>query len=286
MGSRCTRLMAILFALSSCALASTVWAEDPAETVKRLLNGQTLTACDDDAEWPPFAFYRRDDERQPPGVIGYSVDVLQAIFQEDDIDVTVKLVPWKRCLREVQQGGRFQALVDATLNPERAKRFLVSRPYYTTRAYYFYSARHHPEGLDIQHPQDLKAYRVCGLLGYNYVIYGVPKSRVDTTTRNFDDLIAKLHRDRCDLFIEQFEIIAGFSFTSDRDYLADNELGMAPLPYMKPIPFHMMFARNELGSALKALVDQRLKVLDRSGRLEELLQRYMQQVALQNVAFP
>lgn len=276
------RIIIALLLFQAWALTHAAPGKPESPAITQQLDDKALRVCGDNGEWPPFAFYSRDSHQDSAVVVGYSVEVLKAVFEHHDIGVEVELVPWKRCLREVARGGRFHALIDATLNEQRARRFLVSRPYYHTRPYYFYSSRHFPDGLAIQSPEQLRQYRVCGLLGYNYVIYGVGRDAVDTTTRNFSDLIAKLHRKRCDLFIEQFEIMAGFRFTNEPDYLADMDLTYAPLPYTDPVPFHMMFPRDPLGRALKQLVDQRLETLERSGRLDALLQRYMREVALQS----
>jgi polar amino acid transport system substrate-binding protein len=231
-----------------------------------------VSICDDGAGWPPFTYLT--DVSGKSEIVGFTVDVLNAIFIKAGITFSIVLQPWKRCLEEVEGGVYKQMLLNASYNKKRAEIYLFSDPIYATEPYYFYSKKRFPEGLKITSPEDLKKYKVCGLLGYNYQIYGLGDKQVDTSTQTFDSLIPKLKLNRCDLFIEQYEIIAGFGIIKNHNYLEEKWLGYAPLPYMKPTSFYMLFTRNKKGEQLQIIVNNGLKYLKASGYYQMLLRRY------------
>lgn len=240
-----------------------------------ILSDKTIYICDDLAEWPPYIYFERIDNKKTDRIVGFSVDVIQAILSSQNINFEIRLLPWKRCLYEVERGENFQILLDASYSDERAEKFHISQPYYTSSPYYFYSKKHHPNGLDIQTAADLKKYRVSGISGYNYTNYGLSTEDVRATVETHEPLILQLHHNRADLFPEWFEIIQGFAKLG-RDFLADENLGYAPVPGVDSTPFHIMFPKNELGLALKNIVDEGIAKLEASGKLQEMLQHYAQ----------
>ena len=238
----------------------------------RALTKNTVSICDDSAGWPPFTYLIHIDGKKK--VVGFTVDVLNTIFKKAGLKYSIVLQPWKRCLAEVAHGVHKQMLLNASYNENRAKTYLFSDPVYITVPNYFYSKDTFPKGIKITKPEDLKKYKVCGLLGYNYKIYGLEDEQVDTSTKNFDSLIPKLKLNRCQVFIEQYEIIAGFGITRNHNYLGESWLGHAPLPYMKPTSFYMLFTRNKEGRRLQAIVNKGLEAIKASGEYDDLLKRY------------
>ena len=237
------------------------------------LSGRTIHICGDVAEWPPYIFFERVEGQKTGKIAGYSVDVIREILEGQSATVEIRMLPWKRCLYEVEKGDAFQIVLDATLSAERAAKFHISRPYYTTTPCYFYSKKHHPKGLGIRSAADLKAYRINGIAGYNYADYGLAPDEIKAYLDGHQALIQKLHRNRCDLFPDWLEVVMGFAATG-RDLLADKDLGYAPVPGLAPSQFHMMFPKNVLGLELKRIVDEGLREMAESGRLKELLKQY------------
>ena len=85
---------------------------------------------------------------------------------------------------------------------DRERDFLLSRSYYRLTTQYFYSPKQHLEGFSIKGLCGLKHYRVCGLLGYNYSIYGLTAAEMDLSGYGFEKMIARLHLGRCDLLVQ------------------------------------------------------------------------------------
>ncbi len=234
---------------------------------------ELVRICDDSGEWPPFIHYQSRDAGKESTIVGFSVDVIEAVFAENNIKFSIELIPWKRCLREVEQ-GEYDMLLNASYSEERAEKYYLSSDYYAVTPYYFYSLKHNPNGLPIRSKADLSGYRVGGIIGYNYDYWGLETLDVDRYAADYAHLIGKLHRHRVDLFVENLEVIAGFSLIG-KNYIGDPDLGYAPIPDALPTLFYMLFSKNERGQELMQLVNKKLADMQSSGQLQELLKKYI-----------
>lgn len=232
-----------------------------------------LPVCDDGAEWAPFTYYLRDSSGvSTQKVVGYSVEVLTRILEPLGKKARIELLPWARCQLEVAMGQNFALALNASPSPERAERFLMSRPYYRTHHAYFYSRRHHPGGLNISDVSDLNQYRVCGVHGYNYSDYKLLPHKLDTGAQDLTRVIAKLHMGRCDLGLEKWEILVGTRNTG-QNLLADPELVVHTLPGLPITQFHMLISRRY--PELAQTINKGLENLEASGELAVILTRYI-----------
>jgi polar amino acid transport system substrate-binding protein len=243
------------------------------ERTESTLKNVTIISCDDVAEWPPYVYSEREQGVRTARISGYSVDVITEIFARHGITLVPKLLPWARCLAELKSGKNYQMTLNGTFSEQRAKDYLLTRPYYSTSNCYHYSRRGYPNGLAIGDLGDLKRYRVCGIAADNYETYGFKPGEVDQGTLDFPALIGKLHAGRCALFLEKCEVMQGFLRIGKR-YLDDPDLVQAPMPGMSPVPLYMMISRNYSHAAeLKQLIDQELQRMESSGRLSILLKK-------------
>lgn len=239
------------------------------------LSGATIHICDDAAEWPPYTFYKRSDGQATRELTGFSVDVVTAIFQKAGIDARIELLPWARCQKEVMDGTGYQLALNASYNENRARAYHLSRPYYRTTNYYFYSKKVHPSGLRIDHLSDLRHYKVCGVFGYNYETYGLPAGSIDQGAYDFAALVAKIHAGRCDLFVEKYEVMAGFTVIG-QPFLTDSNLGHEAVPGMASTEFYMMVSRHAAhAEELLKTINDGLVELEASGQLGRLAKKYL-----------
>jgi polar amino acid transport system substrate-binding protein len=236
-----------------------------------------LRACDDENGWPPY-FYADVAQGRPTGeLVGLSVDVFHRIAQKLKLAPQLDLLPWERCL-QLLRSGKYQLALNGSYSEERNRDFLLTRPYYATHSAYFYSRERHPWGFGIKQLADLKRYRVCGLHGYNYRTYGFGPGELDDGAGRFPQLLAKIRADRCDLFIEKREVMAGFKLTDPvmRGLLEGNWLVQAPLDEVPPTGFHIMVSRALPNSqALHDAIDAELGVLMQTGELKQLESHYL-----------
>lgn len=234
------------------------------------LKDASIAICEDDNEWPPYSYFKRQDGQKTDKIVGFAVDVVDEIFARHHIHYTISLIPWARCLAELKNGTSYQMALNPSYSEERAKTYLLTRAYYSTSNYYFYSLKNNPAGLPIGGMADLKRYTVCGIHGYNYATYGFRAGEMDQGARDFRSLIGKLHAGRCTLFLEKYEVMAGYSVIGS-PYLDDPNLGRTAVPGMAPTPFHLGISRGfAKAEALKGLLDQEVTHMEASGRLQAL----------------
>ena len=234
--------------------------------------------CDDAAEWPPYSYYIRKDHQKTSELTGYSIDVIKMILTKNAIPYEIELLPWKRCMAEVEQGDKYLMALSATENPEREKLFLFSDTYYQTHYYAFYSKTAYPTGLRLRAPADLNNYRLGGVKGYAYS--GLPGVNTDhmTLTGDYVDLVKMLYAGRFDVFAEHYEVIEGLSEVGSYNFMTDPMLGRTAIPDTPENGFHMIFTRkNPEGQQLMSLVNKELESMRSSGELGRLLGRYVQQ---------
>jgi len=237
------------------------------------LSGKTICICEDDAEWPPYHYLKRENGKKTKEIVGYGIDVLNEILNKKGIQYKIQFLPWKRCLHDVAKGDNYQMALSGSYNLERDKNFYLIN-WYKTTVYYFFSKKHFPEGVHIKSLSELKNYRLCGLLGYNYKYLGELKKKMDKGARNYDVMMEKLHRGRCHVAFEQYEILAGFA-SIGKNYLKDKDLGYAKLPGVPPTWFNIMISKKYAHSyALKKVISEGIAELFWSGKYKTMLEKY------------
>ncbi|WP_306330971.1 substrate-binding periplasmic protein [Vibrio injensis] len=233
------------------------------------LERTSLAICGDGGGWPPYHF---EKERK---VIGYDIDVLEAVFSPLGLTITVDLPPWQRCLRETNL-GRYDIALSAAYSEERDKDYILTDYYYTLQPSYVYSSITYPEGLPIRTAQDIDGFRVCGLQGYNYTGFGVDDSKVRKNGKTFDQVVKMLEANRCDVFLARYEILAGFKASEGIDHLT-NGLKVVSIPGISGDKFYMLISRSiPDGLELKSIFDQHIKQLRVSGELDRMIEKYIE----------
>ncbi len=229
----------------------------------------SLSVCGDGGGWPPYHFEKEGK------VIGYDVDVLEAVFTPLDISIITELPPWQRCLHETKL-GRYDIALSAAYSEERDKDYILTDYYYTLQPSYVYSSITYPDGLPIRTTQDIDGFRVCGLQGYNYTGFGVDDSKVRKNGKTFDQVVKMLEANRCDVFLARHEILAGFKASEGIDHLA-NGLKSVSIPGISGDKFHMLISRSiPDGLELKSIFDQHIKQLRVSGELDRIIGKYIE----------
>jgi polar amino acid transport system substrate-binding protein len=233
-------------------------------------SGIAISICDDENEWPPYSYYQRVGGKKTANLTGFAVAVINDIFSRRGVDYNIDLIPWPRCLAVTTLGKDYGMVLNMSYNAERAKSFFFSRPYYATTAYYYYSRRNHPGGLPVATAADISKYRVCGVQGYNYEGYGLGPGEVDQGAKDFVALISKVQLGRCALFMEKDEVMMGYAAIG-KNYLADPDIGKAPIPGLKPMLFYFGISkRYSHAEEVHAMIDEELQQMESNGRLAEL----------------
>jgi polar amino acid transport system substrate-binding protein len=232
------------------------------------LAGKTLRVCGGQSEWPPSAYYASTDKKT---ITGYSVDVLHKIFENSGYQIQIQLLPWPRCLAEVQKGGEYQIAMAVSRTPEREARFLFSRPYLFLT----------PGLVSLKAKQPFHAnsqtLTKCGVNGFNYQPYSMFSSaEIDTTANNYESVIRKLSIGRCDFLLEYVEIaqtlvrLEEFGFKKNI-YKIEKIIGA------KSVPAHFAFGVNsKYSKEVLSIINTKLDQLEKNGQLKNMTNKSTQ----------
>jgi polar amino acid transport system substrate-binding protein len=198
---------------------------------------QPLQICDDEGGWPPYTFA---DPKNPQLIIGASAELIVEILRRAGYEPVISLMPWMRCQREVEE-GRMEIMLDAAYSEERARTYLISKPLYSINSALFYMKSKFPTPPKITRLADMKQYRYCGLFGYNYTMYNLPESQLDTGARDEPSRFKKLQLDRCDFVLGDVELLNAFAALGQLDLSGTAHI---PIPGAKRKEFHAMVSRK------------------------------------------
>ena len=127
--------------------------------------------------WPPLEFLDSDKN-----IIGYDIDMIQAIGKELGIEVEVRMVAWDGIFAGVAAGNYDVIASGVTITPERQRAFEFSKPYYDVQQIVVVK-----KGDSAASFNDLKGRVVGGQIGTTGV-FVAQKSGVDMTLREYDDV--------------------------------------------------------------------------------------------------
>jgi polar amino acid transport system substrate-binding protein len=255
--------------------ASLLLAAVPARaTAPAALGEAVIQICDDINEWPPYLYYERAGGVRTNKLVGYSMDVVDAILTGHHLRYEVTLLPWARCLADVK-AGKFSMALNLVHTEQRANDYFLTETYYSVRNFYFYSRKHYPNGLPIQGVADVHKYKVCGILNYDHSNMGFKPGEIDQGAKTYDALIAKLHLGRCTLFVSQFEAMLGYALIG-QSYFNDPDLGYAQIPSFKLASFAMAVTRHApYGAQLRDLLNHDIAAMQASGQLDAIWKRHI-----------
>ena len=80
-----------------------------------------------DATWPPFEYI----DTETGEIIGFDIDLFDAIAERADLDVEYVDVAWDPLLAGMAEGTYDAAISSITITPDRAKNMNFSHPYFT-----------------------------------------------------------------------------------------------------------------------------------------------------------
>lgn len=240
---------------------------------------QPVSACADQVGMPPFTFTERAASQSTGRVVGASVDILTSILKASGLQLDVHLLPWARCLMEVD-GGHIQLALNVSQNEADHRSIHLTRAYFRTHAVALFSRSRYPNGLDLGSPSAWKGLKVCGFGGHWFEHFGLDSNAVDRgTTQGYEQVIAKLNLGRCDVFIDSREVIGGNFLVNPgmRAQLARGTIDLQSLSDVSPQALYFgVTDRNPSSAALLLLLNRGLEELDRNNQLNNIVGHYMQ----------
>jgi polar amino acid transport system substrate-binding protein len=164
--------------------------------------------------WPPWLYEQVSDNKESKKPAGLHPENFRLMKEVADLDITFSILPWKRCLRDVEnysKSGDPEIAIDASFSAERAEKYHLVGPMYTISTAVFYSRNQFPEGPRSKETggpilwiNEMKDYSFCGQIGWNYDMYydehGIPRSNeVIRTSGGYEGMFTMLSKGRCDL---------------------------------------------------------------------------------------
>ncbi|MCP4369472.1 MAG: amino acid ABC transporter substrate-binding protein [Deltaproteobacteria bacterium] len=98
---------------------------------------------------------------------GLMTEIVSATVKEMGFEPEYVFHPWRRCENSVRE-GRIWATFPYGLTEERAKNFFFSDVLLVTSTKFFYSKKHQKQKITWETLEDLKPYKIGGVLGYYY----------------------------------------------------------------------------------------------------------------------
>ncbi|MGB4072199.1 substrate-binding periplasmic protein [Pseudomonas sp.] len=227
----------------------------------------------DSNEWPPFTYWQRTaGEVDRSRLTGSASTLVLTVLQRLQLPYVVHYMPWARVQQELAdfaEKGRCELTWDASYNAERAAYAHYSAQLYQTRLGLFYSAQRFAAVPLPALLQNLQQYRLCGVIGYNYVPFGITGSikRFPSIQQNLD----MLQRQRCDFFPSEIEPLYGGLDLGI--FQGPAQLQHIPLTASKA--FFLLVSKGSVrGATLVSQFDQQLRQMQASGEAQQIFRRF------------
>jgi len=229
-----------------------------------------ITVCID-PEPPPSAYWVRDAQNNKTDVLtGSSIELFRTVFEKLGYNaVFIGNLPWARCMKSVEL-GTIQYAMDAYFDEERAKTFLYSISYQQLTPQVFFDVQ---RPIQAQVKADLKKYKGCGLIGFSYKHYGLAPADMDLGVNHLEQLVTKLKAGRCDYFVEELEVISGYSMIGI-NYLNDPRIVHGPVNDAIGPKKYLMAKKNSTAAQLMPRINDELSTLINAGQAAKIFARY------------
>ena len=238
----------------------------------------------------PFApyFYPTNSNGQP-SVDGIDVDILNSISEITDLEFENEIIPWKRCLSNVENFGRdglHEIAIDATYNSSRAEKYYFAGPIYAADIHLFYSKKKFPEGPIVNESGSLitkvnqmQYFSICGVMGHNYEVYytkhGIPREvNIQQTGGGLTGVMQMISANRCEVYETQATLVAGAVIS--KKLKLPEDLGCVKLDESAPNFYMLISKTSPRAEKLLAQIDQAITGLRESGELMRIEKNGMQ----------
>jgi len=241
---------------------------------------QPVSICDDEGEWPPYVYYSRVDGKPDKSeVTGASVELMGEVFKLIDMKYSITLLPWKRCLMEVDKFGqnrKYEVVANGSFSKARADKYYVSTPIYKTHKGVFYSKKKFPKGPPIRKLSDLNEFdSICGVLGYNYGQYKLDPNKINLhSAPNMGAALQMLSSQRCDILLNSIESV--FGGVAIGNYAIPPDVAHMAIPEIEPTTFHLFIAKSSpRGLELLKKVNKAIHILQSNGVSKKIFKKYI-----------
>ncbi|MCW8835923.1 MAG: transporter substrate-binding domain-containing protein [Rhodospirillales bacterium] len=214
--------------------------------------------------WPPWIV--GEDGDAPTG--GFAVEIAREVFKRLGLKTEMRIYPYERCLRQMQNGTR--DIVLATKETEERRAYMLFTDVVATDPQLFYYATDKMGGFAWNDWPDLKGYTIGGVRGFDYgrftkaaESHGLRVEMVESDEQN----IRKLLAGRVNLII--------LNRSTASDYLNKNpnmrgRFAAAP-KIIDEASFHFGLAKKGQAASLLPRINQTLNEMRTDGTMRNIL---------------
>jgi polar amino acid transport system substrate-binding protein len=217
-----------------------------------------------DAQFAPYSFILGPDDTQPKGL---DVELVQAVLDEAAVGYQLRLYPWER-VKRMLDNGQAQMAFQFAGTAERRQQYELVGPIRTGSTVFM--TTHKTAIQDWQQVDDLSPYTIGQVRGYAYESsFDQADLSRDTSAQNPRQLVSMLLAGRIDIIVGDRVQLLYFV----REQLAEQQVRVLPRPLVE-MPRFVAFAKGDKQRAERfAAALERLRA---EGRLQTIQQRWEQ----------
>ncbi|MES9875279.1 MAG: hypothetical protein ABW162_08145 [Candidatus Sedimenticola sp. PURPLELP] len=200
----------------------------------KVFAGEPVSICGE--TWSPFLYESGGNGQENKKITGLHLDNFRLLSELTGLEFKFNLIPWKRCLNDVEnfsQPGDPEIAIDASFSKERAENYNLVGPMYAIGTAVWYSRKRFPDGplskksgRVISWINEMRDYRLCGVLGWNYDMYfvehGIPRSNeVIRSPAGLQGMFGMLSKGRCDLAEHHPALVVGAMLSGELEMPKD-----------------------------------------------------------------
>ncbi len=213
--------------------------------------------------WPPFSINENQNLK------GTDVEIIEAIFAELKIPITIKIYPWKRCVAMVET-QKADAILDISITQERKVFLSFPNEPVSNGVTVFFTKRE--KQIPFSTLQDLNGLRAGALLGYSYCadLDKTPFMRNASRVRALEQNFRKLLADRIDILVAVDAV--GFS-TAQKMGISD-QIKIIPNAHYCRGGNYLAFAKKTGHDLLADKFGKALRIFKTTKSHLQILQKY------------
>jgi len=235
---------------------------------------KTIQLCTDEDGWGSYSYRSNNNIAK-----GATVELIDHIFNNLNLQYSISLIPWKRCLYRVSHYDKsksYEIYFDATKNKARDLTAYSSKAIYKVHPGFFYSIDKFPQGPKYDKISELNQYRLCGITGHNldpWYEAGI-KFPVEADLLDYKNALKNIAGNRCDLLLTWISPLLG-NAKKDK-YEIDSRIRYKKIKKIKPSSFHIYIAKKSpRGKELLLLINQQLELLKKNGTIKKIYKKHI-----------
>ncbi len=217
--------------------------------------------------WAPYSFQESNQQEE---LKGGSIDVIDAVFDDLNMQYQLRPLPWGRVLNELRSESGCEVAWDMSKNTKRKVDILFSEALYEIHVGAFYSKAHNPNMKTLRGALGLLDYKVCGIRGYNYAPI---EDLITIYTSRRQQALELLARGRCDIFVGAYEPV----FHGERlGYLnVDKQIEFVHGAAFDRAMYVGVSRHSSRANSLLQQINQSLKKLKSTGKFQQIMSQHL-----------